>query len=703
MTATVAPEASRLHDALVRVLPASSRALATLIDRLATRRGAYALHESVSAARPALLAAVHRSLGGQMLVVLPTPDVAERAFADLLYYLGEDDPKTVALLRSRNESIGALESPSDRSARITLLADLIDGRPRIVLAPVSALRQYAMPPRAFTDLRFTLRCDQEAGWDATLGRLYRLGYVRADVVSAVGEYAVRGGILDLFAAASDRPARIEFFGDSVESIRGFDITTQLSDTALEALAIDPWSEIPRDAYHRASVLARFDGPANVRSALAEYLDRGDELPDAWLPLAFEERATLLQYLRPDAIVVLDEPGMLATIERALDEEHSREQSVLLAGVDSGELSVRDSEVAEALLADVAVAHPRLGELAPQIAARPALILAGGIDHDAANAFVPHVLESFVLESRPAEHFNRQIDLFSQSVREWVAQGETVVIVSSGVSRTTDLLRAAGITAERNLRPASDGRGYVVVDHGNIESGFAIPDLRLRVLGDREIFGQPSKRIKLRAVKEGVPVTLADLKVGDYVVHAVHGIGQYLGLRTETILGATQDYLDLKYAGTDRMLVPVTQMHQVTKYSAAEGQSPRLSKMGGVEWARAKSRVSESLAKIAEGLVALYAERELARGHAFGPDTPWQGELEEAFAYEPTPDQKKAIDAVKADMERQQPMDRLVCGDVGYGKTEVAIRAAFKAIADKKQVAVLVPTTLLAAQHFRSFS
>jgi transcription-repair coupling factor (superfamily II helicase) len=246
-------------------------------------------------------------------------------------------------------------------------------------------------------------------------------------------------------------------------------------------------------------------------------------------------------------------------------------------------------------------------------------------------------------------------------------------------------------------------GVVFVDQGNIEAGFAIPGLRLHVLGDREIYGQPPKRVKLRAVKEGVPVTLADLKVGDYVVHAVHGIGQYLGLRTETILGATQDYLDLKYAGTDRMLVPVTQMHQVGKYGATEGAAPRLSRMGGGDWARTKSRVSENLAKIAEGLVDLYAARELAPGHAFAPDTPWQAELEEAFPYEPTPDQQTAIDETKADMERPRPMDRLICGDVGYGKTEVAVRASFKAVADQRQVAILVPTTLLAAQHYRTFS
>jgi transcription-repair coupling factor (superfamily II helicase) len=201
----------------------------------------------------------------------------------------------------------------------------------------------------------------------------------------------------------------------------------------------------------------------------------------------------------------------------------------------------------------------------------------------------------------------------------------------------------------------------------------------------------------------VPVTLADLSVGDFVVHAVHGISQYLGLRTEKILGATGDYLDLRFAGTDRMLVPAHQMHQVTKYGAHEGAAPRLSRMGGGDWARTKGRVSEALAKIAEGLVALYAERESSPGYGFGPDTPWQAELEEAFPYEPTPDQAKAIDETKRDMERPRPMDRLVCGDVGYGKTEVAVRAAFKAIADRKQVAILVPTTLLAAQHHRTFS
>ncbi len=705
-TLTAPPSTSGgLHDALLRGLVSSSRALATLTEQLRGGRGSYVLHETVGAARPALLATLYRSVQTPMLVVVPTPDVAERAFADLLYYMGEAEPQQVALLRSRDEAIGAIESPSDRSARMTLLADLANGLPRIVLAPVVALRQYMMPRSCFDELRFTLKVGDDAGWDEVQERLFHLGYTRADVVSAVGEYAVRGGILDLFAATADTPTRIEFFGDTIESIRPFDLASQRSEGELQSLEVVPWSEIPREDLYRERIVQQFQGPERVRQALTTFLETGGDVPASWLPLAYEEHATIVDYLRDDAVIVLDEPGMLATIERALQEERSREHSVLLAGVDSGELSINESEVDEALLAEVAAPHPRLAEIAPAFQSHASLIFPAAIESADDTAWLPPSNGTHVLECRPVEHFNRQIELFSQSVREWVADGETLMIVSSAVSRTIDLLRAAGVSAERSAQLLHFGSRHarVLVDHGSIEQGFAIPDLRLRVLGDREIFGQPPKRVKLRAVKEGVPVTLADLKVGDYVVHAVHGIGQYLGLRTETILGATQDYLDLAYAGSDRMLVPVTQMHQVTRYSAAEGQSPRLSKMGGADWARTKSRVSESLAKIADGLVLLYAERELSKGFSFGPDTTWQDEMEEAFPYEPTVDQKKAIDSVKDDMERMRPMDRLVCGDVGYGKTEVAMRAAFKAIADKKQVAVLVPTTLLAAQHYRNFS
>ena len=692
------------NEALVGAL-AGTPSLSAVAERLrklrpltAPKPGVYALHETIAGARPATVAALYRLLGGVALVVCATPDAAERAFADLLYYVGEDKAATIALLRSRSEAVGAIESPSERSARMTLLADLAAGRPRIVLAPIGALRQYVMPLDVFSESIFHLRVGASAGWDDTQARLYRLGYARRDVVSAAGEYAVRGGIIDVFPATAEAPVRAEFFGDAVDSLRRFAIESQRSDAAVEDVEICAWSEIPREERYRERILQRYAGPPQFARQLASLLEGGDDVPASWLPLAFDKRATIFDYLAQDATVVVDEPATIASVVSALEEEQSREQQVLLADVQSGELATDDSYVADALAAEIGQPHPTLQELGSAALRFPTLVLPGAIENPDAAGWISPVLDSFVLQCRPADHFNRRIDVFSKSVRDAVAKGEHVFIVSNAAARTTDLLQAAAIPLARDLTA-----GGATIDHGNIETGFAIPQLRLTVLGDREIYGAPPKRVKMRAVKEGVPVTLADLKVGDHVVHTVHGIGQYLGLRAETVLGATQDYLDLRYAGSDRMLVPVTQMHHVGKYAAAEGQSPRLSKMGGADWARTKSRVSESLAKIADGLVQLYAERELARGFAFGPDTPWQTEMEEAFAYEPTPDQQTAIAAAKRDMEAARPMDRLVCGDVGYGKTEVAMRAAFKAVADHKQVAVLVPTTLLADQHYRNFS
>jgi transcription-repair coupling factor (superfamily II helicase) len=626
---------------------ASSRAWESAIERLRSLRrltgpkpGAYAVHETTAPARPPLVASLQQLLGGTVLVVVPTPDAAERAFADLLYYLHERSDM-VALLRSRDEAVGAIESPSERSARIALLAQLADGLPRIVLAPIAALRQRYTARSEFERLRFSIRAGDEIGFENLQRRLFDRGYVRCDVVSAVGEYAVRGGIVDVFAASADAPVRIEFVGDSVESMRTFAIESQRSSSPIEALDVAPWSD------------------------------------------RLDDRSNLFDYLPDGATIVLEEPRRVAEVAVALDDERARERHTLLA----------DVEADDTLRVELSAEPIALADLREPLARFATLILPGTIEAGEAADWVPPILQSFVFESLPVEHFNRQISLFADAMREWSASGESVYIVSAAVSRTIDLLRAAGI--------ATGSR--VFVDQGSIEAGFRIPGLRLRVLGDREIFGTPPKRVKIRAVKEGVPVTLADLRVGDYVVHAVHGIGQYLGLRAEAVLGATQDYLDLRYAGSDRMLVPVTQMHQIAKYSAAEGAAPRLSKMGGADWARAKSRVAEALDKIADELVALYAQREMSRGFQFGPDTTWQAEMEEAFPYEATPDQQKAIDETKHDMEAERPMDRLVCGDVGYGKTEVAMRAAFKAIADKKQVAVLVPTTLLADQHYRTFS
>ena len=691
--------------AVVRAFEHLSRSSERLLAILQRAPQATAIHETIAAVRPYLLAAIKATTGRPMLVVVGTPDAAERFFADLLYYLDAgEDTDTVALLRARDEAAGALESPSERSARMTLLADLVSSEARIIVAPIGAVRQYFIPREQFQSLLFDVAAGAEAGWEETQARLFRLGYNRTEVVSAVGEYAVRGGILDVFASNAGAPIRLEFFGDRIESMREFDLQSQRSRIDLQSATIAPWSEIPRDRELSARINDHFKDAPQLRAAFNAFVQRGEEIPQAWVPLAYERCDTIFEYLDARAIIAFEEPSMLAVLERSLEEERAREVRLLFSEGGSDAFEPRETELEEALLAEFAAPHPTLGKLSEHLKNRHVLALTGAIENPADQTWLPKFKDALVIEARPVDHFNRQIELMLQTVRGWIAQGDRVVFVSSGAARTADILEGGGLTVTRGLAQFERAeKPGIWVAHGNIETGFWLPDGRLRVLGDREVYGAPPKRVKIRALKEGVPVTLADLRVGDFVVHAVHGVGQYIGLRAETILGATQDYLDLHYAGTDRLLVPVTQMHYVTKYTASEGVTPRLSRMGGADWARTKGRVSEALAKIAEGLVSLYAERELMPGHAYPPDTPWQAELEEAFPYEETPDQLKAIVETKADMEKPRPMDRLICGDVGYGKTEVAVRAAFKAIADRKQVGLLVPTTLLASQHYRTFS
>ncbi|MGA9419184.1 MAG: hypothetical protein WBV40_08535, partial [Candidatus Cybelea sp.] len=362
------PRTQRLAEDLLATL-ADSTAWQNAIERMRSLRalpgrkpGVCALHETIAAARPALLAALQHALGGTLLVILPTPDAAERSYADLLYYLGEHSER-VALLRSRDEALGAIESPSERSARITLLADLADEKARLILAPIAAVRQRFMARKDFEDNRLVLRSGDEPGWEQLIERLFRLGYTRCDVVSAVGEYAVRGGIVDLFAATSETPVRIEFFGDRIESMRSFAIESQRSNEPVNAVAVAPWSD------------------------------------------PCEGGATLLDYLPPRAAIVLDEPPTIAAVAQALDEERARERHTLLAG----------DRQDEALLGSIP-ATISLKEIGASLKAWATLVFPGGIETGPHVDWVAPALESYVFECLPIEHFNRQIELFAGAMR-----------------------------------------------------------------------------------------------------------------------------------------------------------------------------------------------------------------------------------------------------------------------------------------------
>ncbi|HME81872.1 MAG TPA: transcription-repair coupling factor [Candidatus Eremiobacteraceae bacterium] len=673
--------AASLGPLIPRIVSNASDALARA-EQAVGARAAVDVTETTAAARPALAAALWRSLGGCLIVWSATPDAADRFANDASFYL-EDAGDVVHVLRPRDRAVGGLFNPTERSARIETLSGLAAGRPGIYCVSHASIRQPLPSPDRWRDASFAMRTRDDYEWEPLLARLVELGYDRVDIVSAVGEFTVRGGLIDVFAATADRPVRLEFFGDVLESIREFSLSDQRSIDSIDEITIAPWNE---------------DALANDGAFIGEYAPSAPFMvDDAELIVAIDhgfaaERddgtIAAADSESPETRSAASKAGASAPA-RAEAAEPERENILKLSGVPGAEAAGAPPELSPFALDDIAA----------RLTKRAVVTFATAGPRVTRQADV-----TVALPSVPAPIFNRSMERFVTDVRARVAAGELIAIASVGHRRIREVLDEHDVAVAPPPKSWKRGDGgRVVIAEGAIDAGFEMTSLGVVVLGDAELFGHAARRQKIKAVKEGVPITEADLKAGEYFVHANHGIGQYLGLEHIVVNEVGRDFMALKYAGADRLYVPVEMMHLVRRYVAGDGSPPALSKMGGSDWARARSRVREAVEKIAEGLVRLYAQREAAQGHAFAPDTPWQAELEESFPYDETPDQRSAIEAVKADMERPRPMDRLVCGDVGYGKTEVAIRAAFKAIMDRKQVVVLVPTTVLAAQHYRTFT
>ncbi len=657
--------------------------LADLFEDLAPG-GEVRLHGLRGAARALALAACQAGLHRSLLVLCRTEEVAATLAADLAFFLGG----SVALLPEREAD------PEARAGRVQALHRLATGEVAVLVASVAAALPRTLGPAALAAAALSLYPQRIVPRDELLRVLVAAGYRSVGQVTEPGEFALRGGILDCFPPQAAHPVRIEFFGDEITSLRRFDPETQRSLGAEDSVTILPLTEAPLSESAVASAerhlreAARRQGVPVPPALLQALTDRRPIMEwDAFLPYLLADCTTILAYLPPEALIVWDEPAALAERGAAVLEE-----AEAAAGREP-DLSplfppLCDRWATWAEFREAARAHPA-------IALSPFPPLPG-----AEGAGTLH------LPVGSMEGYQGRIPAFLEDLSAWRRRGERVTLVARSEAqgrRIQEILRDHDLGA----RPGREipEPGGIALWTGSLSGGFRIAPLALSLVTEAEIFGARALPRRRAPVKEALPFTsFADLKAGDYVVHVDHGIARYLGLEQLAVGGQEGDFLHLQYAGSDKLYVPVSKLHLVQRYVGGDGGgAPTLDRLGGTSWAKAKERVRKSVREMAGELLKLYAARQVLPGHAFAADSPWQKEFEAAFPYEETPDQLQAIRDVKRDMEAPRPMDRLVCGDVGYGKTEVALRAAFKAVMDGKQVAVLVPTTVLALQHYQTFS
>ena len=654
-----------------------------MADALAGSAGPVAAFGLQEAHKAHIAAAL--SLSHTVLLVCPTDTGAVRMYESARCML----PDAALFLPRETPLVHVLNVSSERSAqRVQALSQLLFAENRLVVCSMAALMQRLAPKEAFLAQCLSLKSGGEADPRALVSRLCAAGYERVDLVEGRGQVAARGDILDVYPPQARYPLRIEFWGDTIDQMRDFDPVTQRSVEQRTEALLPPAFETPQPPEAMARALRQMEDRAGFDAQREAFLEKTPCAgADALLPLLFDRLDTLLDYLPEGALLLLDEPGRLEEAARTAELTFSESVSAML---ERGE------------------GDPAQGNL--QLGAQTALGLLSTPRTAACHTlsrnhplFAPRVIVQFL--ARTAPQYMGDTEELVRDIGLWKRTGEAVVLFAGEhAGPLREQLAAGGVETafSRSLsRPPVRGEALIVEE--TLLSGFAYPELHLTVLGSAELFGRrsPAKR----AAKKRNALSFSELAVGDYVVHEAHGIGRFVGVESLTVDGNTRDYLLLEYRGGDRLYIPTDQMDRVQKYIGGgdEDSVPHLSKLGGSEWQGRVNRAKESAKKLAVDLAALYAARSAISGFAFSKDSPWQVQLEERFPYTETPDQLQSIREIKADMERPRPMDRLLCGDVGYGKTEVALRAAFKAVQDSKQVAFLVPTTILAQQHYNTLT
>ncbi|MBR5157896.1 MAG: transcription-repair coupling factor [Clostridia bacterium] len=596
-----------------------------------------------------LAASLCKNLNRSGLYVTDSEYQAKKAAADIEFFYG----KNTLYYPAKEIEYYSVDAKSNEyiNERLKVLEKLANTNENtLTVMSTDALLQFTIDYDSYVSSIMTIAAGQEHKIEELAKQLVDMGFSREEIVEGCGQFSIRGGILDVFTPQAENPYRIEFFGDEVDSIREFDPMSQISIEQVDSVTL---------------------------SAVDEEYRASDGYP------------SILQYISRKSLVFMDEPHRIS--ERA---------DGLLWDVNETVKALLEKEV--------------ITESKEQYIHNFSETLKELLEHSLVGLYaLPHSCKEYrpkanvSLTVGATNSFSGKMEFFYSDLSDWLGKNFCVLVLAGNDSKLSDLKEKLSehefnaIICDENTKELTPGNVYIA--SGALRKGFYYPQLKLAVISDEEVFGrQTKKRLRKKKPDSASKIrNFTDLDIGDYVVHQTHGIGEYVGLDTLEVDGCRKDYLKIKYNGNDFLYVPTDQLELLQKYIGKEGHV-RLNKMGGAEFARQKARVKESTKELAEELLRLYSARQQAVGFAFGKDTAWQGEFEAKFPYEETEDQLRSINEVKSDMESEHPMDRLLCGDVGYGKTEVALRAAFKAVQDSKQVAYLAPTTVLTMQHYNTF-
>ncbi|WP_430708809.1 transcription-repair coupling factor [Paenalkalicoccus suaedae] len=654
--------------------------------------------------RPLLLASIYKATQTSQLVVTHNLFQAQKLYDDLASILGDEH----VYLYPVNELISseiAVASPEMRGQRIEALNHWASGEAGIIITPVAGVRRMLPPPTMWKDYQLKLTVGEDIKLESVLANLVEMGFQRVDMVTAPGDISVRGGIIDIYPLTEEYPIRVELFDTEVDSIRYFDVETQRSLDQVKSICIGPAKEIllrkeefskgAEKLESRLSDSLKKMSDARTKETMMEQVEeeidrlRQETSFDAmykYMSLYYDQTYTLLDYLPENGSIFVDEASRVVEMAQSLDKEEADWHTTMLSQ--------------GSLVSDITLSTSWQDQM--EKTERPRVYFSLFMRQ------IPSVQPKNIvnIQSKTMQQFHGQMNLLQGEMKRWKENNHAITFFSASKDRAE---RLQSVLKDYDMEAAivdedhTPVKGQAQIMIGHLTAGFELPMHRLIALTEEEVFTKQSKKPKRRQKLSNAEriKSYSELKVGDWVVHVNHGIGKYLGIETLEVGDIHKDYMHISYAGNDKLYVPVDQIDQVQKYVGSEEKDPKLYALGGSDWKKVKRKVKSSVQDIADDLIKLYAEREKSKGYAFSKDGHEQREFESSFPYQETEDQLRAIEEIKQDMELERPMDRLLCGDVGYGKTEVALRAAFKAIMDGKQVAILVPTTILAQQHYET--